>query len=48
VAAALAGHAVWDLIHLRLGRVVGHTLAEFCAVLDFTLAAIIAIVAIAP
>ncbi len=33
----LAGHAVWDLVHLRTGRVVPRSLAEFCMALDVPL-----------
>nr|BFF11297.1 hypothetical protein GCM10025699_26000 [Microbacterium flavescens] len=46
VAAALAGHAVWDDIHLRSGRVVGRALATFCAVLDVLLAVLVGYVAL--
>ncbi len=34
---ALASHAVWDLVHLRNGRVVPRSLAEFCMALDVPL-----------
>ncbi|MGR6914214.1 hypothetical protein ACU635_08175 [[Actinomadura] parvosata] len=37
VAAALIGHAVQDVIVWRANKVVSRSLAEFCAVLDFTL-----------
>ncbi len=37
VAAALIGHAVQDVIVWRANQVVTRSLAEFCAVLDFTL-----------
>ncbi|TYB47396.1 hypothetical protein FXF51_58280 [Nonomuraea sp. PA05] len=37
VAVALIGHAVQDVIVWRSGKVVARSLAEFCAVLDFTL-----------
>jgi hypothetical protein len=33
----LAGHAAWDLVHLRSGRVVPRSLAEFCIALDVPL-----------
>ncbi len=33
----LASHAVWDLVHLRSGRVVPRSLAEFCIALDVPL-----------
>lgn len=39
VAAVLFGHAAWDVVHWRADRVVHRPLAEFCAVLDFLLAA---------
>ncbi|RKN08387.1 hypothetical protein D7319_15830 [Streptomyces radicis] len=39
VAAGLAGHALWDLAHLRTGRVVPHAFAEFCVVFDLLVAA---------
>ncbi|MGW8564841.1 hypothetical protein [Isoptericola sp. NPDC055881] len=38
VAAGLLAHAAWDTYHHRTGRVVGHTMAEFCGVLDVLLA----------
>lgn len=37
VAAALIGHAVQDVVVWRANQVVTRSLAEFCAVLDFTL-----------
>ncbi|MEV1003895.1 hypothetical protein [Nonomuraea sp. NPDC050202] len=37
VAVALIGHAVQDVIVWRANKVVARSLAEFCAVLDFTL-----------
>lgn len=46
VAAALLGHAAWDIHHHRSGRVVDHSFAEFCAVLDILVAVLVAIVAI--
>ncbi|GAB3631823.1 hypothetical protein GCM10027421_11760 [Microbacterium shaanxiense] len=48
VAAALLGHAAWDVYHHRTGRVVGRSLAEFCAVLDVLVAIVVAFVALAP
>lgn len=48
VAAALLAHAAWDIHHHRTGRVVDHTLAEFCAVLDILVALLVAVVALAP
>ncbi|MBB6172093.1 hypothetical protein HNR23_002153 [Nocardiopsis mwathae] len=44
VAAALIGHAVWDVVHWRADRVVARPLAEFCAVFDALLA--VAIIAL--
>jgi hypothetical protein len=35
--AALAGHAVWDVIHYRRNQVVNRSLAEFCVLLDVPL-----------
>lgn len=46
VAAALLGHAAWDIYHHRAGRVVGHSLAEFCAVLDVLVAVLVAVIAL--
>jgi hypothetical protein len=34
---ALAGHAVWDVIHYRRNQVVNRSLAEFCVFLDVPL-----------
>jgi hypothetical protein len=34
---ALAGHAVWDVIHYRRNQVVHRSLAEFCVLLDVPL-----------
>jgi hypothetical protein len=34
---ALAGHAVWDVIHYRRDEVVSRSLAEFCILLDILL-----------
>lgn len=48
VAAALLGHAAWDVYHHRAGRVVGRSLAEFCAVLDILVAMVVAFVALTP
>ncbi|MDQ7879058.1 hypothetical protein Q9R08_13795 [Microbacterium sp. QXD-8] len=41
VAAALLGHAAWDIQHHRTGRVVDHALARFCAVLDVLVAVLV-------
>ena len=38
VAAGLLGHSAWDLHHYRTDRVVARSLAEFCLLLDATLA----------
>jgi hypothetical protein len=46
VAAALLGHAGWDIHHHRTGRVVDRSLATFCAVLDILVAAFIGFVAL--
>lgn len=46
VGAALLGHAAWDVYHHRTGRVVDRSLAEFCAVLDVLVAALVAVVAL--
>jgi hypothetical protein len=46
VAAALVGHAAWDIYHHRTGRVVDRSLAEFCAVLDVLVAALVAVIAL--
>jgi hypothetical protein len=39
VAAGWFFHGVWDLIHLRLGKIVSRTWAEWCAVTDVLIAA---------
>jgi len=46
VAAALLGHAGWDIHHHRTGRVVDHALARFCAVLDVLVAILVGVVAL--
>lgn len=38
LAAGLAAHGVWDVVHHRWNRVVVRSYAEFCGVLDFLLA----------
>lgn len=43
VAAALLAHAAWDIHHHRLDRVVSRSFAEFCAVLDVLVAAVVAV-----
>ena len=37
VAAGLVGHAAWDAVHWRAGRIVSRSFAEWCGVLDLTL-----------
>lgn len=44
VSAGLLGHAVWDVYHHRVDRVVARSMAEFCGVLD-TLLALVVLVA---
>ncbi|HEY5879569.1 MAG TPA: hypothetical protein VIU11_11715 [Nakamurella sp.] len=46
VAGALLGHAAWDIHHHGTGRVVDHSLAQFCAVLDILVAALVAVIAL--
>ncbi|QZY52140.1 hypothetical protein [Leucobacter tenebrionis] len=46
VAAALLGHAIWDIHHHRVDRVVDRALARFCAVLDILVAVFVAILAL--
>lgn len=46
VAVALLGHAAWDIYHHRTDRVVNRSLAQFCAVLDILVAALVAIMAL--
>ena len=46
VAAALLGHAGWDIYHHRTDRVVDRPLAEFCAVLDILVAVFVATLAL--
>ncbi|MFC9558536.1 hypothetical protein [Agromyces sp. NPDC056965] len=46
VAVALLGHAGWDISHHRTDRVVDHSFAQFCAVLDILVAVIVAVVAL--
>lgn len=41
VAAALLGHAAWDIHHHGTGRVVNRSFAEFCAVLDILVAVVV-------
>lgn len=43
VAAGLFAHAAWDVYHHRVNRVVSRSMAEFCCVLDLSLAAAIVI-----
>lgn len=46
VAAGLLAHSAWDLHHHRANRVVARSLAEFCLVLDASLAVLIVVVTI--
>lgn len=46
VAAGLLGHAAWDLHHYRADRVVARSLAEFCLLLDASLAVLIVAVTV--
>jgi hypothetical protein len=39
VAAGWLLHGVWDLVHLKLDRVVARSFAEWCAVVDVVIAA---------
>ena len=48
VAAALLGHAAWDLYHHRTRRVVSRSLARFCGVLDVLVAVVVAVTTLAP
>jgi hypothetical protein len=41
IAVGLVIHAVWDIVHHRRNVVVSRSYAEFCAVLDLTLAAVV-------
>ena len=41
IAVGLAAHAVWDIVHHRRNVVVSRSYAEFCAVLDLTLAVVV-------
>jgi hypothetical protein len=46
VAAGLLAHSGWDLYHYRTNRVVARSLAEFCLLLDSTLAVVIVVVTV--
>lgn len=46
VAAGLLGHAMWDVYHDRINKVVVRSMAEFCCVLDTVLAVAIVIAAV--
>jgi len=48
VATALLGHAAWDVYHHRAHRVVDRSFAEFCAVLDVLVAALVVVIALQP
>jgi hypothetical protein len=41
IALGLTAHAVWDIVHHRRNAVVSRSYAEFCAVLDLTLAVVV-------
>lgn len=41
VAAGIGAHGVWDVVHHRRDRVVTRSYAEFCAVTDVLLAALL-------
>lgn len=41
VAAGLIGHGLWDVVHHRANRVAARSFAEWCAVYDFVLGALI-------
>ena len=47
IAAALLGHAAWDVHHHRTGRVVDRTLARFCGVLDVLVAILVGTITLA-
>jgi hypothetical protein len=47
VAAGLLAHSAWDVHHYRTNRVVIRSLAEFCLVLDATLAVVIVVTTVA-
>lgn len=40
----IIGHGVWDVVHHRRDKVVSHSFAEFCAVLDFGIGALLLVV----
>jgi hypothetical protein len=46
VAAGLLAHSAWDLHHYRANRVVARSLAEFCLLLDASVAVLILIVTV--
>jgi hypothetical protein len=41
LAAGYVGHTIWDIVHFRTGRIVRRGYAEFCAVLDLLIAAVL-------
>ncbi|TDQ54354.1 hypothetical protein [Actinorugispora endophytica] len=47
VAAGLLGHAAWDAVHWRSGRVVARPFAEWCGVLDLLLGVAVLLLAAA-
>ncbi|TWF79453.1 hypothetical protein FHX44_115386 [Pseudonocardia hierapolitana] len=46
VAAGLLAHSAWDLHHYRADRVVSRSLAEFCLLLDASLAVLIVVMTV--
>jgi hypothetical protein len=46
VAAGLLAHSAWDLHHYRANRVVARSLAEFCLLLDASLAVLIVVLTV--
>ncbi|PYI53070.1 hypothetical protein [Paenibacillus flagellatus] len=41
LAAGYIGHTIWDIAHFRTGKIVRRGYAEFCAVLDLLIAAVL-------
>lgn len=41
LAAGYIGHTIWDIAHFRTGKIVRRGYAEFCAVLDLLIAALL-------
>lgn len=44
IAVGLLAHGAWDVVHHRRGVVVSRSYAEFCAVLDLTLAVVVLVI----